>query len=374
MHAGKVWILHKRELGNPWSRYTWAIMGDFATIPHSFHYTFWNTSQCVCEWKECTGRYVIWFELINTFRRSEVWCCSLHHKPRARTVLCLRWVVDTRSDDMHVILRISVSLRFLQRSAQCSGCRAIPLLKTSHLSLETTGSFLPAVAAAVIPQRCNSNTAGISKINRRIYARSYPTILVQPDGSTIRIRYKEPYKIIKVLAMLDSLCWLKFNLSPLRAQFQRVGNNFFLWCGSPMRVFWQPIDIHNRLLPKKRKEENEENKSKWKTADWKFPRSLFGNDISFFAAPVGHRNAGREREGKATTETETQREIGCCWGAGGLIRFEPVRASLQQKEEGEKVTLLPGQTGLCWKMTRPVTQTMLYQEEIFKWPKAWLLT
>merc|ERR1711976_611754 len=48
------------------------------------------------------------------------------------------------------------------------------------------------------PQRCNSNRASITRINRKYYARTYPTLLIQPDGSSINIKYKLPRKIIKL--------------------------------------------------------------------------------------------------------------------------------------------------------------------------------
>lgn len=46
--------------------------------------------------------------------------------------------------------------------------------------------------------RCNSNTASITRPRRDCYTRTYPTLLVFPDGSTINIRYKEPRQIIKL--------------------------------------------------------------------------------------------------------------------------------------------------------------------------------
>lgn len=49
------------------------------------------------------------------------------------------------------------------------------------------------------PFRClNSNTASITKVHRKIYARLYPTAVILPDGSSFGIRYHEPRKIIKV--------------------------------------------------------------------------------------------------------------------------------------------------------------------------------
>lgn len=55
----------------------------------------------------------------------------------------------------------------------------------SHLSL-TTVRYLSSVSAS------------ITKIHRQTYARTYPTVVVLSDGSSINIRYHEPRKIIKV--------------------------------------------------------------------------------------------------------------------------------------------------------------------------------
>ncbi|XP_031640825.1 39S ribosomal protein L55, mitochondrial [Contarinia nasturtii] len=42
----------------------------------------------------------------------------------------------------------------------------------------------------------SSATASITKTHRIFYCRHYPTTLVNPDGSTLTIRYHEPRKII----------------------------------------------------------------------------------------------------------------------------------------------------------------------------------
>lgn len=44
----------------------------------------------------------------------------------------------------------------------------------------------------------NCHRASIASIGRTLHVRTYPTLLVQPDGSTIIIRYREPRRIIKV--------------------------------------------------------------------------------------------------------------------------------------------------------------------------------
>merc|ERR1711976_546508 len=47
-------------------------------------------------------------------------------------------------------------------------------------------------------QRCNSNKASITRINRKYFARTYPTLLILPDGSSINIKYNIPRRIIKL--------------------------------------------------------------------------------------------------------------------------------------------------------------------------------
>ncbi|KAG5669996.1 hypothetical protein PVAND_000284 [Polypedilum vanderplanki] len=51
----------------------------------------------------------------------------------------------------------------------------------------------------------SSSTAAITKIHRAVYARTYPTLVVNPDGSTFTIRYHEPRAIIKLPFDLSTL-------------------------------------------------------------------------------------------------------------------------------------------------------------------------
>ncbi|KAK9877314.1 hypothetical protein WA026_017708 [Henosepilachna vigintioctopunctata] len=44
----------------------------------------------------------------------------------------------------------------------------------------------------------NAFSAAITKPHRYTYTRTYPTVLVNPDGSSITIRYPEPRQIIKL--------------------------------------------------------------------------------------------------------------------------------------------------------------------------------
>ncbi|XP_017480070.1 PREDICTED: 39S ribosomal protein L55, mitochondrial [Rhagoletis zephyria] len=51
----------------------------------------------------------------------------------------------------------------------------------------------------------SSATAAVTRLHRSVYRRMYPTVVVQPDGSTINIRYQEPRKIIKLPLDLSTL-------------------------------------------------------------------------------------------------------------------------------------------------------------------------
>lgn len=44
----------------------------------------------------------------------------------------------------------------------------------------------------------NANRAAVTKVKRALHARQYPVNLVNPDGSTIRIKYPTPRVIVKL--------------------------------------------------------------------------------------------------------------------------------------------------------------------------------
>ncbi|KAM6963123.1 large ribosomal subunit protein mL55 [Aplochiton taeniatus] len=46
------------------------------------------------------------------------------------------------------------------------------------------------------PPQQNSNRTSVVRYGRQKYERLYPVLLVQPDGSTINIRYKEPRRVL----------------------------------------------------------------------------------------------------------------------------------------------------------------------------------
>lgn len=50
--------------------------------------------------------------------------------------------------------------------------------------------------ALVFCRNLNCWTAGITKKHRKTYERTYPTVLVLPDGSSMNIDYHEPRQII----------------------------------------------------------------------------------------------------------------------------------------------------------------------------------
>ncbi|KAM6277359.1 large ribosomal subunit protein mL55 isoform 2-T2 [Spheniscus humboldti] len=57
----------------------------------------------------------------------------------------------------------------------------------------------PPLAAS---SRSNSNRASVSHLHRQLYGRLYPVLLVKTDGSTVRLRYREPRRIL--MLPLDS--------------------------------------------------------------------------------------------------------------------------------------------------------------------------
>lgn len=65
------------------------------------------------------------------------------------------------------------------------------------------------VSLAVMPIRVGvreaSNMPLISRVKRATYVRHYPTVLVQPDGSTITARYHEPRSLIRLPLKFEEL-------------------------------------------------------------------------------------------------------------------------------------------------------------------------
>ncbi|XP_053569715.1 39S ribosomal protein L55, mitochondrial [Bombina bombina] len=74
------------------------------------------------------------------------------------------------------------------------------------LALNTTFRFIHhSVYRSFLPAACslhtsagleNSNRTSIVRCGRQTYSRTYPVLLVQTDGSTIQIQYKEPRRIL----------------------------------------------------------------------------------------------------------------------------------------------------------------------------------
>ncbi|OWK52597.1 39S ribosomal protein L55, mitochondrial [Lonchura striata] len=59
---------------------------------------------------------------------------------------------------------------------------------------------LPAASRAALAAcaRSNSNRAAVGHLQRQRYGRRYPVLLVGTDGSTVRLRYGEPKRILMV--------------------------------------------------------------------------------------------------------------------------------------------------------------------------------
>ncbi|XP_075070242.1 large ribosomal subunit protein mL55 [Mixophyes fleayi] len=61
----------------------------------------------------------------------------------------------------------------------------------------TPRSLLPAVQQLHTSAGLqSSHRASIGRSGRKSYLRTYPVLLIQPDGSTITIQYKEPRRIL----------------------------------------------------------------------------------------------------------------------------------------------------------------------------------
>lgn len=54
-------------------------------------------------------------------------------------------------------------------------------------------------------RNASSATCAVTKIHRAVYARTYPCVVVKPDGSTYTASYHEPRKIIKLPFDLSTL-------------------------------------------------------------------------------------------------------------------------------------------------------------------------
>ncbi|KAM6338634.1 large ribosomal subunit protein mL55 isoform 2-T2 [Podargus strigoides] len=69
----------------------------------------------------------------------------------------------------------------------------------SSLRLDAIPRLPPPLATST---RSNSNRAAIAHLHRQLYGRLYPVLLVRTDGSTVRLRYREPRRIL--MLPLDS--------------------------------------------------------------------------------------------------------------------------------------------------------------------------
>ncbi|KAM4705710.1 large ribosomal subunit protein mL55 [Rhinophrynus dorsalis] len=76
----------------------------------------------------------------------------------------------------------------------------------SFLQYGAYRSFLPAACRLHSSARLhNSNRTSIVRCGRHAFIRTYPVLLVQPDGSTITIQYKEPRRILTMPVDITTL-------------------------------------------------------------------------------------------------------------------------------------------------------------------------
>uniref|UniRef100_A0A8C6T3B4 Mitochondrial ribosomal protein L55 n=1 Tax=Neogobius melanostomus TaxID=47308 RepID=A0A8C6T3B4_9GOBI len=83
----------------------------------------------------------------------------------------------------------------------------------SVVSVYRPWSLLCRAAAAASPScllhthaaLLNSNRTSVVRCGRQVYERSFPTLLLRPDGSTVHIRYKEPRRLLVMPVDLSTL-------------------------------------------------------------------------------------------------------------------------------------------------------------------------
>lgn len=94
------------------------------------------------------------------------------------------------------------SLFRVQRAWENKFCRAFFQRKFGGSTiLEKMSKMTSSLRIAFNSQQMrsiSSLTAAITKVHRSVYCRVHPVVVVNPDGSSINIRYPEPRQIIRV--------------------------------------------------------------------------------------------------------------------------------------------------------------------------------
>ncbi|XP_023349780.1 39S ribosomal protein L55, mitochondrial [Eurytemora carolleeae] len=67
-------------------------------------------------------------------------------------------------------------------------------------------SLVPGLQTVLVSQQrnLNCNRAGITRTKRAMYMYQFPTSVVNPDGSTIQVKYPEPRVLLKLPLDLES--------------------------------------------------------------------------------------------------------------------------------------------------------------------------
>ncbi|XP_027599128.2 39S ribosomal protein L55, mitochondrial [Pipra filicauda] len=89
-------------------------------------------------------------------------------------------------------------LRVLREGPESPACAGMAASRALSVLYPRAVSRLPLAAST----RSNSNRASVSHLHRQHYGRLYPVLLVGTDGSTTRLRYQEPKRIL--MLPLDS--------------------------------------------------------------------------------------------------------------------------------------------------------------------------
>ncbi|KAH3730975.1 39S ribosomal protein L55, mitochondrial-like isoform X2 [Dreissena polymorpha] len=83
--------------------------------------------------------------------------------------------------------------------------RQVPQLTCYTWPCFTVTTDLPTWSCCHAQSRHNSYKAGIARVNKKDFVRTYPVLVVQPDGSSLYIRYKEPRQILRLPEDLTKL-------------------------------------------------------------------------------------------------------------------------------------------------------------------------
>ncbi|XP_020783379.1 39S ribosomal protein L55, mitochondrial [Boleophthalmus pectinirostris] len=65
-----------------------------------------------------------------------------------------------------------------------------------HRALAVSSAVSQACSFHTHTARLSSNRSSVVRCGRQVYERSFPVLLLRPDGSTVHIRYREPRRLL----------------------------------------------------------------------------------------------------------------------------------------------------------------------------------